>query len=106
MHNGASNDLEDVVRHHAFPLFFLLTYDPKQRLDQVEILATSSLSNQLSMAWTIESSMLSRYLSKKRVQDIVRFLKTLTAREIQNRLDATLPLTVPSGLPVDGVSMP
>jgi cytochrome c peroxidase len=103
MHNGAYNDLEDVVRHHASPLVSLLTYDPDEQLGQVELRDTYSLFDQLSMAWTIESSKLPRRLSKKKVRDLVRFLKTLTAPNIQNRMDATLPLTVPSGLPVDGV---
>ncbi|MEQ9410297.1 MAG: cytochrome c peroxidase [Fuerstiella sp.] len=101
MHSGAYGNLTDTVRHHAFPLFSLLTYDPEEQIDQIQVRDTYERLNQVAMVFGIEYASLPRYLSKHEVRDIVRFLRALTAPRIQQRMDATIPDSVPSGLPLD-----
>lgn len=101
MHNGAYEDLEAVVRHHASPLFSLLTYDPEKNIDQFEIWDTYSVLNQAGVASGIDFAELPPSLSKDEVRQLVKFLGSLTAPKIKKRLKATIPDSVPSGLPLD-----
>lgn len=102
MHNGAFSDLTQAVWHHAFPRLSLLSYDSEDQIDQAEIRDTYNPANQLDMASSIDDAKLPAYLSKQQIRDLVKFLKTLTAPKIQQRMDATIPESVPSGLPLDG----
>jgi cytochrome c peroxidase len=102
MHNGAYADLSDVVWHHAFPRYALLTYSPARHLDQLEVRDTYTLRNQFGVLLGIDDAELPRYLTRRQVGDLVRFLKSLTAPDIQRRMDRSIPDAVPSGLPVDG----
>ena len=102
MHNGAYAELEDVIRHHVDPLISLLAYDPDEFIEQNELINTFEVLNQSEVAVTIMETGVPA-LSNNEIQDLVSFLKTLTATDIQRRLQATVPQAVPSGL-MDQVS--
>ncbi|MEZ6063499.1 MAG: cytochrome c peroxidase [Planctomycetaceae bacterium] len=100
-HNGAYRDLQSVIRHHSFPLISVILYNPAEHLDQLEIQSTYSLWNQIEMLSNIDYRKLPGYLSNRDVRDLVSFLQSLTAPNLQERLNATIPDSVPSGLPLD-----
>ena len=102
MHNGAFSNLTEVIEHHASPRHSLWSYDPEEQIDQVEIRDTYVPAIQIDVALGIDDAKLPDRLSRRDVRDLVRFLKTLTAPDIQQRMEATIPFTVPSGLPIDG----
>lgn len=106
MHNGAFNDLTDVIRHHARPVSSLFTYNPDEKIDQVEVRETvlNDPATKSLLITNLDRRTLPFWLRNKDVRDIEAFLDALTAPDFQNRLDATIPLDVPSGLPVDGTT--
>jgi cytochrome c peroxidase len=105
MHNGAFNDLHRVVRHHANPVISLLMYDPQTQIDQPAILDTvmNDWQTQLALIRGIDWPDLPRRLQQREVDDLVEFLEALTAPNLEERLIATIPASVPSGLPIDGM---
>jgi len=109
MHNGAYGDLEDAVRHHLDPKRSLEDYNAVEQLvapvgDEAELLLTvvsddsdDDILHDLSRKRDIPSIR----LKDNEVADIMAFLEALTVPDLNDRLDATIPLTVPSGLTID-----
>lgn len=97
MHNGAYDDLEDVVRHHAHPLFSLITYEPEYFMAQEEVIETYTVLNQFGVGSSIDNVGVP-HLSDIQVKRLVKFLEALTAPRLRQRLEATIPASVPSGL--------
>jgi cytochrome c peroxidase len=104
MHNGAFKDLKSAIEHHANPLVSLLTYRPRNQLDQIELRSTvlRDWRTMLLLATTLDGGQLPRRLSRRDVLDLEAFLESLTAPDLEARLEATIPDHVPSGLPVEG----
>jgi cytochrome c peroxidase len=101
MHNGAYRDLEDAIAHHAEPITSLNRYQVDSHVEQDPLRSTYDQENQVLVAGSINLLKLPTHLSKKEIRHLADFMKALTAPKIQQRLDATIPVTVPSGLPVD-----
>ena len=105
MHNGAYNNLRDVIEHHATPGANLLTYNPRKQLDEPEL--HDSLKNDSATLTMLVSTLDSQYLSgplpNRSVIEIEAFLEALSAPNLHSRLEETIPESVPSGLPVDGI---
>jgi len=97
MHNGAYDDLEDVVRHHAHPLFSLITYEPEDFMEQEEVIETYTIQNQFGVVFGIDNVGVP-HLNDKKVKRLVKFLEALTAPQLRQRLEATIPDSTPSGL--------
>lgn len=104
MHNGAYNDLTDVIRHHARPGTSLFRYDPDRSLDQEEVRETvlNDPATKVMVIANLDWKVRPWYLGNRDIRDIEAFLRAMTAPDFQARLDATIPASVPSGLPVDG----
>lgn len=102
-HNGAYATLEGVVRHHLDPEASLMAYDPAQAIlpplpGHDDFPALSDPAELAAIAAANELQPVS--LSDREVAQILAFLETLTdPASIEGRLG--VPLTVPSGLPVD-----
>ena len=102
MHNGAYTDLKAAVRHHFNTVNSFLMYDAEEHLDQKELIETVVYEN-------VETSLLDTdlppedqsKLSRREFKDLINFLESLTAPRLQQRLLATIPESVPSGLPLD-----
>jgi len=103
MHDGAFSDLRKVVRHHATSLKSLVSYDPDKHLDQSIVHATFDPTIQTEVELTIELDRLPTGLTKSEIRSLVKFLESLTAPNLKERLNVTIPDSVPSGLPIDGV---
>lgn len=127
-HAGAYDSLEAVVRHHLDPVASLHAYEPDAALlpplgDVVELTASGSQLTQGFMAdtrrrefarrdtWVQENDALRQRIADANelapvrlgdddVRALVVFLHALTD-PITGRLDALVPATVPSGLPVE-----
>ena len=101
MHNGAFKELETVVRHYTNPDSSLRSYDPSQLDPAVRPLYRADQATINDVARNIDSRLIFdrvRLNATERTQ-IVAFLKSLTdpgARQLM----ASVPATVPSGLPV------
>ncbi len=97
MHNGAYTDLKAAVRHHLDVVVAFDQYDPADHLDQVELIDTVVYSDVAGSMPDLEPI----ELSKKDFNHLISFLKSLTAPRLKQRLRATIPSSVPSGLPID-----
>ncbi len=104
MHNGAFADLNSVIRHHASPLFSLLTYRPHRQLEQTELWDTvlRDWVTFFMQTASLDTGNLPGRLSNRDVRDLEAFLGSLTAPDFESRLQTTIPDRVPSGLPVEG----
>ncbi len=101
MHNGAFKSLEDVVRHHMSPASSLRSYKPAKQLEQVDLRGTVVRSSVVQRE-IIKGLDLKRIkLSKQEIGELLAFLESLTAPDVLERLQVTIPDRVPSGLPVD-----
>ena len=103
MHNGAYHDLRSVIRHHSLPVLSLFFYRPARQLEQQELIETvlNDWITRLSLAFSLDRENLPGYLTNREVRDLEAFLNSLTAPDLQARMDATIPKSVPSGLPVE-----
>lgn len=100
MHNGAYADLEEAVRHHLNTIVALATYNPDEQIDQVELLDTVVYEHaEASIPGDLEPP--EESLTKNEIKDLMKFLSSLTAPRLHQRLEATVPDSVPSGLPLD-----
>lgn len=100
MHNGAYTTLESAVRHHLDPVGSLYAYDASQ-LEQD--LADTVLAPEKALVRTIDRRVKKRVrLRKAEFRELMAFLDALTSPSLSD-MSSTVPLTVPSGLPVDGV---
>jgi cytochrome c peroxidase len=105
MHNGAYHDLRDAIEHHAAPVLSLLTYDPRKHLDEPELRSTlmNDLDTLAMILSTLDSELLGEFLPNRSVIEIEAFLEALSAPNLHRRLETTIPESVPSGLPIDGI---
>ena len=104
LHNGAySSSLKDVIRHHARPLWSLLTYDPEEQLSQFQLRPTVMRDpfTFFLLAVTLDRRQLPRNLSRGEINLLEDFLQSLTAPNLESRLLGTIPDSVPSGLEVE-----
>ncbi len=127
-HAGSYATLEDVVRHHLDPVGSLEEYDPEMavlpeigriaettatgsKLDQEEMSPVRQAGFMLRDTWVQQSPPLRGRiaeanqlqpvsLSDEEVASLVAFLRSLTD-EGSRSVSALVPLTVPSGLPVE-----
>jgi cytochrome c peroxidase len=101
MHNGAYADLEEAVRHHLDTTAAFATYDPAAHIDQIELVDTVVHED---VATSIPGDLAPPQvpLTRREFNELMSFLKALTAPRLSERLQATIPDSVPSGLPVDG----
>ena len=104
-HNGAYNNLRDVIRHHANPTRGFLAYDPEESLDQpelreaVDVSASKFSQMMLTFSWDVIPR---RHIRRDEVDALEDFLHALTAPKLFQRMQRVIPENVPSGLPVDG----
>ncbi len=104
-HSGAFRTLEAVVRHHLDPVKSYENYDrgqvilpPHPRLDQLDFMAMDNHREAKSLINANELTV--RLLSDAQIDDLLRFLKTLTDKKsLMGKLG--IPRSVPSGLKVD-----
>lgn len=103
MHDGAYNDLKSVIRHHANPALRLLTYNPRRHLEQEELQDTVLSDWRTFFLLAATEDLPHIRLTRRDVRDIEAFLKALSAPDLEARLAAIIPPSVPSGLPVEGL---
>ena len=99
MHNGAYTDLKKAVRHHLDTVEAFKEYDPADHLNQFELIDTVVYED---VELTIPGDLPPTVLTNNELKDVIKFLNALTAPQLKQRLRATIPKSVPSGLPVDG----
>jgi cytochrome c peroxidase len=107
-HNGAYADLEDVVRHHLNAVQGLANYDRSKSIlsDDVTVKdweAMDDFEEVMRIAEAIEISDVA--LEKIEIDKIMAFLRALTDENAGKR-GLGIPLSVPSGLPLDFVTPP
>ncbi len=102
MHNGAYSDLRRVIRHHANPIFHLWTYRPKRQLAQKELWETVLTDPMTRFLLMYSMDIQPKLLSNREVKQIEAFLNSLTCPDFSQRMESTIPDSVPSGLPIDG----
>jgi cytochrome c peroxidase len=104
MHAGAYTSLEAAVRHHADPASSLRSYDTNQ-LDP--IFADAILMNEAFMDACIAAidDLIAEQgaLNDEEFRDMMDFMASLTDPAARD-MASLIPTSVPSGLPVDGVS--
>ncbi len=105
-HNGAFNSLRAVIEHHLDPEKSLRNYDPSQivmpsreDLDALDLIAFNDPAVTDAIAAAIEIEPPKRPLSKHDIDDLVEFIHALTDPAAGD-LRATVPKSVPSGLPL------
>lgn len=104
MHNGAYETLEEAVEHHVYPSYYLKRYEVKDYVDQKLVRDSYLNESREFVDKSIDLPALPTKLSKQEISRVVDFLETLTAPRIHERMRATIPERVPSGLPVDGTN--
>ncbi|MDA1015456.1 MAG: cytochrome-c peroxidase [Planctomycetota bacterium] len=104
MHNGSISDLRGVVRHHLNPVRSLLTYNPESHLTQPALKHAYSAKGGViqQMIQGVDLSPIA--ITRQEFDDLMQFLASLTAPNLHERLRATIPTSVPSGLPVPGLA--
>jgi cytochrome c peroxidase len=103
MHDGAFTTLEATVRHHLNPTEGLRNYDVSQL---TELMAETCQDQPETLAailkwYTPENASEGVKLSEEEMQDLLAFLDSLTSPSALD-LSHTIPVSVPSGLPVGG----
>ncbi len=103
-HDGAYDDLEQMVRHHLNATDALNNYDtnqavlcPREDLDKVDFAFHQDLSQRQILEEAIEIEPIE--LTDSEVSDLMAFLYALTDFQCLN-LRHTIPTSVPSGLPL------
>jgi cytochrome c peroxidase len=100
MHDGAYTTLEAAVRHYLDAELALSSYNASQLREDLRATYLSNPTTLEAMAASIDSRVKAPLaLSDGEVADIVSFLRSLTDPSASN-LAATIPASVPSGLPV------
>ena len=109
MHNGAFNSLRETIVHHLDPVSSLLEYQG----DHLPVELQATIQNQpefhadlLENAWSPSRTQAS--LSDWEIDDLVNFLQSLTSDTLRRErliTPSVIPVTVPSGLPVEGQSL-
>ena len=103
MHNGAYNDLESAVRHHLNPIQSLQDYQIELNVAQIELFPTLIVDSVINDWMASELDIVPVDLKKSEVDQIVAFLESLSAPNLQQRLGEIVPDSVPSGLLEDGL---
>lgn len=102
MHNGAYADLEKAVRHHLDTVAAFFAYDPNDHIDQVELVDTVVYEDvETSVPGDLSPPV--EPLTKNEFKDLMKFLEAVTVPRLKQRLWATIPDSVPSGLPLDRI---
>jgi cytochrome c peroxidase len=100
MHDGAYTTLEAAVRHYLNTATALRAYDASQLREDLRPSHVSDPSTLDAMAATLDALVQAPLaLSDAEVDDLVRFLKSLTDPAARD-LSGAIPPSVPSGLPV------
>ncbi len=103
MHNGAFGNLSDAVRHHLNAKKSLSKYDPSEQCVQnehdFEELAGSVITDPDLILQGLDIK--KTHLKESEIDDLLEFLASLTAPNLETRLFATIPASVPSGLDVE-----
>ena len=100
MHDGAYTTLEGAVRHYLDTELALSSYNASQLREDLRATFVSNPTTLQAMAASIDFRVRPPLtLSDGEVSDIVSFLRSLTDPGASN-LAATIPASVPSGLPV------
>ncbi len=107
-HNGAYADLEDVVRHHLNPVQGLASYDRSKPVLSDDMAAQDwdamdDFEEVMRIAEAIEISDVA--LEQVEIDKIMAFLGALTD-EGAGKSGLGVPISVPSGLPLDFISPP
>lgn len=97
MHNGAYSELEAAVRHHLDVIAAFENYDPFEQLEQSALI--DSVVYEYVGASVPDLDEIK--LSDGEVRDLLGFLRSLTEPHLTQRLRATIPESVPSGLTLD-----
>ena len=104
MHNGVYSDLKAAVRHHLNTVNSFAMYDPAEHLDQKDLISTVVYENiEATLLYTDLPPEDQPKLSRREFDDLINFLKSLTAPQLEQRLRETIPPSVPSGLPLDAI---
>jgi cytochrome c peroxidase len=106
MHNGAYTTLRGAIEHHLNPISALLNYDKSQLVgeDLQDTVRDDDDTLQLIIDATDKKIVRRIRLKSDELDDLEEFLKSLTMSEdAVATLFNSVPETVPSGLPVDGV---
>lgn len=99
-HDGAYASLEAIVRHHLDPVRALRHYDYDQ--GTLEPVFRSSLRPTAPLLATLDPLVAwPVHLSERELGDLLAFLATLTDEQATAQAVATIPSSVPSGLPID-----
>ena len=98
MHNGAFANLRNAVLHHVNPRVSASLYNAEEQLDQPELVDTVDAQAAIELG-TLDIAR--GTLSLRELNDLLAFLKSLTAPELDARLEALIPASVPSKLPVE-----
>ncbi|HSH04446.1 MAG TPA: cytochrome c peroxidase [Anaerolineae bacterium] len=100
MHNGAYSTLEGVIRHHLDPVNSLLNYEASELERLVQLSFDPYRDMVLLTTADVEPTLLNQKpLSEEDIAYIIAFLESLTSPSL-DRLEGTLPESVPSGLPI------
>ena len=102
MHNGSLTSLEQVIDHHLDPERSLKKYDDREQLTQPALRRTIVYDRDLEDSLIYTSSIDEIELSRSQKRDLIEFLHSLTAPDLNNRLQALVPESVPSGMLEDG----
>ena len=100
MHNGAYDNLEDVIRHHLDPEASLLNYDLNQLPESLHPMFQDDEQVLKQISKTIDPKLKNLHASEAEIQDLLAFLQALTDDSAEMGVTEA-PKRVPSGLPVD-----
>ncbi len=102
MHDGSYTTLEATVRHHLDPETAVKAYDHTQL---PEVFSQSIVTDPEVLRAMLDSMdplvETPRALSDEQIDQIIAFLHALTDPRAHDGLPSTIPLSVPSGLPLD-----
>nr|WP_299345556.1 cytochrome c peroxidase [Allomuricauda sp.] len=103
MHNGAYNELEDVIRHHLDPISGLKGYDKTQLSPELR----ATLKDDETVIERILDNLTPKissptFLDDREVQDIMAFMVSLTDSSALD-LQRLMPNEVPSKLPMEEI---
>jgi hypothetical protein len=98
MHNGAIGSLRAAVLHHVYPRISAARYNAEEQLDQPELIDTVDSQVALELG-TLDIKR--GELTPRELNDLLAFLESLTAPELDARLEALIPASVPSAVPVE-----
>ena len=100
MHNGAYNDLAEVIRHHLDPMDYLERYDPEFVEPELRPFVQTEPQLTARIAATLDPLVLEPgSISASDMTALIAFMEALTDESALD-LSSHVPASVPSGLPV------